>query len=1012
MTIDTGLKTQRGVRNPRNPIVMQLGADGFEDAVEIGRGGFGVVYRCTQVELDRVVAVKVLTVHLDENRPRFQREQRAMARLTGQPNIVAVLQVGESHDGHPYLVMPYCRGGCIQTEITKLGRLPLEDALRVGVKISAALESAHRLEIVHRDVKPSNVLLTEYGEPVLTDFGVAHIAGGFTTGTGVLTGSPGFTAPEVIRGDAPDRASDVYGLAATLFCALSGHPPFERRGGESVTAQLARIGVEPIPDLREHGVPVDVADVIDKALSRDPRDRPAMVELGEALQNLEADHGLAIDEMALQDATGTGERAQRSVPSTSVGRARGNLPAPLASFVGRAAEIAELCALLRSSRLVTLAGVGGVGKTTLAVHAARNQVPHFDDGVWLVELGELSDGSLLTGVAASALGIRDQIARPLADVMVETLAERNALVVFDNCEQVIDDAASLIATLLAGCPQLRIVATSREVLGITGETVLPLSPLPYPDTDSIPSRAKLARYDAVALFVERARTAEPSFTLTQDNAAAVARICAQLDGLPLAIELAAARLRAMSVDQIADRLSDRFKLLTRGRRGAPTRQQTLSWCIGWSYDRCTPREQRLWARLSVFAGSFELGAAREVCAQGISEMSNMSREDLIDELCALVDKSILIRNEDDGVVRFRLLATLREYGKMHISDADEYPLLQRRHLGWYQQLLRDAFDQNYSKHQVRWHRCLRREMSNLQEALQFGLEDAPTVALEMAGNMRHIWATTGMLEEGRRWLERALDATPAEPTPERMKAVAAVAMFADLQFDWPTAARRVNEARALLEVVPDPVTSGLIDWSEGFGALLRGEIDQAQACAERALAGTQDFEVHNLSMTLMVLRFLIAGDAESALRWSEKALELSESRRETVARSYMLGCVGVSRFALGDLELAESVLSEGLRVCRLIDYSWTGAQILEILAWVAAAKDDPLRAVVLMAASTSVSQASGTSSTTIGIAGLFHEQCHGQVRQQLPPIEFETASIEGGSLTFDEAAAFALGEYF
>ena len=997
-------------RNLRNPIVAQLSADGFEDASEIGRGGFGVVYRCTEVELDRLVAVKVLTIDLDENRPRFEREQRAMAKLTGHPNIVAVLQVGETYDGHPYLVMPFYRHDCMQTQIDRLGRLPVEDTLRLGIKIAGALESAHRLQIVHRDVKPANVMLTDYDEPALTDFGIAHMSGGFETQSGIITGSPAFTAPEVIRGEHPDHASDVYGLGATLYCALTGHAPFERRSGEQVVAQLMRIATEPVPDLTDQAIDADVAAVIHTALSRDARDRPGAAEFGEALQRLQAELGLAVDEMALRGAArcyGAGPRsAGPASRPTKPGRSRGNLPAPLAGFVGRGAELSEVAALISTSRLVTLAGIGGVGKTTLALQAAREQVPLFEDGVWLVELGDLSDASLLTGVAAAVLGIHDRAARPLAEVMVENLAERDALVVLDNCEHVIDAAAQLIETLLQGCPQLRILATSQEVLGIPGEAVLPLSPLPYPETDSVLNRHKLTQYDAVALFLERARTAQPGFTLTPHNADAVARICIQLDGLPLAIELAAARLRAMSVEQIADRLSHRFKLLTRGRRDAPTRQQTLSWCIAWSYQRCTPQEQQLWARLSVFAGTFELEGTRAICAD------DLSAEELLDELCALVDKSILIRTEDDGVVRFRLLATLREYGREHINAADDYERLQQRHFDWYRQLLGQANSEYFSKHQVRWINRLRREMPNLQEALQFAQSNAPADLLGVVIAMRHIWAANAMLQEERRWLELALSATPAEPTPDRVEALATLVMVAVLQADWTTMATRALEARALLKATSHPVAAGYLGCFEGFGALLRGELERAQSCSEAAMAMTDDFEVQSFAMMTLSFCFSIGGDPQRALHWSEKALALAEPRREAEVRAYMLGAVGLSRMTLGDLQTAERMMHEGLQVCRVTGYSWTGAQFLEALAWIAAANRDPRRAAVLLAASTAISRTCGTDATTMSFAGRFHEVCERQAREELSENEFETASIEGNSMSFQEAASFALGEYF
>lgn len=265
-----------------------LAAAGFERAREIGRGGFGVVYRCVQSELDRVVAVKVLTADLEDNRPRFIREQQAMARLTGHPNIVPVLQVGQTAKGQPFLVMPFYPRGSLHTRIFQDGVVGLDEVLHIGVKLAGALDCAHRQDIVHRDVKPANILLTDYGEPALTDFGIAHFAGGFETATGVFTGSPAYTAPEVLAGESAGAASDVYGLGATLFTALTGHAAFERLDGEQVVAQFVRITTGPEPDLGRHGVPAEVAEVVARAMARDPGSRPTASELGEQLRRLQA----------------------------------------------------------------------------------------------------------------------------------------------------------------------------------------------------------------------------------------------------------------------------------------------------------------------------------------------------------------------------------------------------------------------------------------------------------------------------------------------------------------------------------------------------------------------------------------------------------------------------------------------------------------------------------------------------------------------------------------------------
>src|SRR5271166_932165 len=281
-------------------ISAELRNAGFDDVAEVGRGGFGIVFRCRQPALDRTVAVKVLTSHLDpDNLDRFLREQRAMGRLSGHPHIVTILQVGSTASGRPFIVMQYHAKDSLEVLIRRHGPLDWCETLSIGVKLAGALEAAHRVGTLHRDVKPANILLTDYGEPQLTDFGIARIAGGFQTSTGVITGSPAFTAPEVLEGATPTAQSDVYSLGATLFCALTGHAAFERRSGEQVVAQFLRITSHPIPDLCEQGLPADVAAVIERAMARNPADRPASAAaFGEELRDIQRSHGVAVDEMA------------------------------------------------------------------------------------------------------------------------------------------------------------------------------------------------------------------------------------------------------------------------------------------------------------------------------------------------------------------------------------------------------------------------------------------------------------------------------------------------------------------------------------------------------------------------------------------------------------------------------------------------------------------------------------------------------------------------------------------
>jgi predicted ATPase/DNA-binding CsgD family transcriptional regulator len=359
----------------------------------------------------------------------------------------------------------------------------------------------------------------------------------------------------------------------------------------------------------------------------------------------------------------------------------GNLPLQLTSFVGRRSEVAEVKRMLSASRLVTLKGPGGVGKTRLALKVATDVRRAFGDGVWLVELGQLRDPALLPHTLAESVGLWEQPGRPLTAALEEYLAPRRLLLVLDNCEHLVEAVAVEVDLLLRFCPELRVLATSREPLGILGEVMLSVPPLSVPDPHRPCSLPELSRFEAVRLFADRAASAVPDFDLTEDNQLAVVEICQRLDGLPLAIELAAVRLRALSAQEIAHRLSDRYQLLTTGSRAAPARQQTLRACIQWSYDLCSPPEQLLWARLAVFDGGFELNAAEGICAG-----DGLAQANMLDLVASLVDKSILV-GERGAVMRYRMLDSIREFGREKLQQTGEYAALRRRHRGWYADLV-------------------------------------------------------------------------------------------------------------------------------------------------------------------------------------------------------------------------------------------------------------------------------------------------------------------------------------
>ncbi|AKE87973.1 protein kinase domain-containing protein [Rhodococcus aetherivorans] len=1007
--------TQRGTVGS---VAAELAAAGFGDAREIGRGGFGIVYRCTQTALERTVAVKVLTADLDEpNRARFLREQRAAGRLTGHPHIVNVLHVDITDTGRPFLVMPYHAQGSVAARIRRHGPLPLEEALRLGVKIAGALATAHHLGIVHRDVKPGNILLTDYGEPALTDFGIAHITGGFVTTTGVVTGSPAYTAPEVIAGAPPSPAADVYGLGATLFTALTGHAAFERRSGEQVMAQFLRITAEPVPDPRQHGVPEDVSALIEEAMAGDPAHRPSAAQLGQRLREIQRRHGFPVSEMALQteaepDSASPGREAAakepapaRHAPSAPVGEAgrTGALPLELTSFVDRRTELAETTRRLSSSRLVTLTGIGGVGKTRLAVRVAATTHEQFPDGVWLVELGELRDESLVAGVVAGTLGLRDASARPPQQVLVDFLAPRRALVVLDNCEQVVAAVTALAEAVLRVCPQVRLLATSRERLGIGGEAVLPVPPLPVPDPDRLPAGRQ--GNDAMALFAERAAEIVPGFELTANNTATVARICRRLDGLPLPIELAAARLRAMSLEQILGRLTDRFALLTRGSRGAPSRQQTLRTCLDWSHELCTPVEQRVWAQLAVFAGSVDLDAAAQVC--------DLPADELLDTISSLVDKSILTREDAGAVVRFRMLETVRDYGREKAQESGEILALRRRHRRWYERLAVAAEADWISARQLEWITTLKRELPNLREALEFCVSDDPEAGLRTASALFPFWFSQGLFGEGRRWLDRFLADSTGHPTIDRAKAIYADSMMAGLQGDLRASIALVEQGRALVDQTTEPMLRAHVDLADGYLALFGGHLPEARAYFQRALdvfVGREDLLLQVVAVGILGVVFELLDETELAVECYERVLAMTEAHEEVVYRSYTLWALAIAVWRRGDHGHAVRLLGQALEACRRVNDRLNASICVQAMAWIAADEHEAQRAVVLMGAAEQLSRSVGSPSVFFPDLLTYQDEWERTTRGMMSDHAFAAARRQGGVLGFDAVLAYALGE--
>ncbi|WP_225993119.1 ATP-binding protein [Actinomadura rudentiformis] len=673
--------------------------------------------------------------------------------------------------------------------------------------------------------------------------------------------------------------------------------------------------------------------------------------------------------------------------------------------MGRRHEVAEVRRMLSTSRTVTLMGVGGVGKTRLAIRVATIMERSFADGVWLVQLADLEKPELLVPTVLESMEIRDHSNRPPMDVLIEHLAGRQALLVLDNCEHLLHECAVLAETLLRATPDLRILATSRHVLGIAGEQTFPVPTLPVPDSGSHGAAAS----DAVQLFTERAQAVLPEFELTEDNREAVELICRRLDGLPLGIELAAVRLRVLSVWQLLDRLDDRFRLLTTGSRAVLPRHQTLRALIDWSHALCTEQERLLWARASVFSGGLDLEAAEAVCAG-----DGIAREDVVDLVIGLVEKSILTREEHPATVRYRLLETIRQYGRERLADSGQSEELVRRHRDYYRRLAAEARRRLFGPDQVGWLARLQLEHANLRTALANCFarpEDAP-VGAGMAADLLYHWITSYYLVEGRRWLDRAL-ATCTERGEVRARALWADSWLAIIQAEPAKAGEMLEESKAIGEELELESVLGYVAVFSGMIAMYAQEPEKAIALYEEAVArhrSTGDPVGLALALIRLSLAHSFLGDSARAIAVGEEGIAVCEAHGEGWHKAYAQMALGIEIWRQGDVRRATEMEQESLRFNRSLDDPLGIGVNLEVLAWIAATEEQYPRAARLLGIVETAWKAIGAPLSGYGHLVHFHDECEARTREALGPAAFDEDLQWGAGLPYDDALAYALEE--
>src|SRR6516165_803675 len=693
------------------------------------------------------------------------------------------------------------------------------------------------------------------------------------------------------------------------------------------------------------------------------------------------------------------------------GRVTGNLPAELTSFVGHRGELAEVRRLLAASRLVTLTGPGGVGKTRLALRAAAGLRRAFRDGVWLVPFDQLRDEALVAQAVEGALGLQDRAGYAPAASLSEFLAGRQLLLVLDNCEHVVDAVAKLADVLLRAAAGLRVLATSRETLTIDGETVLAVPPLAAPDAGERLRVAELAQFAAAALFAERAAQVVPGFAVTEANAAAVAGICRRLEGMPLAIELAAAQIPVLSAEQIEERLGDRLGLLTRGGRARPARQQTLRASIEWSYELCSPAERLLWARCSVFAGGFQLDAAEGICADDWLPAGGV-----LELLAALVAKSILTAGHSKGVARYRLPETLREFGQERLHESGEDTALRRRHRDWHEQLARRANTGCLSPRLADLEARLFREHANVQAAQDFCQAEPgeAEAGLRIALHVWHLYYwSAGHVSEGRHRLGQVL-AEVREPTVWRARGLLLAGFLAAVGGDHGAAQPLLERGSGLADQLNDPATRAFAAWAAGHVFEMAGDLPQAIAEFEDGLAVLPvAFRGPPRAQLLLGLATAagLAGDEERAVACHREALALTEAGGEFIRHpysTYPLWALGVAAWRHGDLDRATGLQQQSLRLWARHNDRMGSSWCVEVLAWIAASGHQYERAAVLLGAATGLWQSIGTTHESHQPMAGHHRDCELQTRQALGETAYQAAYHCGLDLPAEDVLACAL----
>ena len=916
---------------------------------QLGSGGMGVVYEAEDIRLGRRVALKFLPEKLvcDERAlRRFEREARAASSLN-HSNICTIYEV-EEHDHQPVIVMELFEGMSLKQRIQQ-GPIATDELLDFGIQTSDALAAAHAKGIIHRDIKPGNMLIVGYGRIKILDFGLAKVCAPRVvadqseeeslTLDGVIPGTTSYMSPEQVRGEEIDARSDLFSLGVVLYEMATAQKPFV--GKNRVLLMDAILNAKPTPVTKMNpSVPAALETIIARTLEKKrenrfqraadicsdlkrlkgkPEKAPAAVANPVPVMPNSRPAGNIFTRYLARELAAIRERFSEK-PVKRVEARSASLPVQRTGFVGREKETAALKELLlrQNVRLVTVTGPGGIGKTRLVVQVAIGLGERFPGGVYFVPLSSLSDPGLIASMIVQTLGIREAGGQSALEILNRNLQDTSyppRLLLLDNFEHLVQ-AAPTVADLLASGPNIKILVTSRAALHVYGEHEFPVPPLALPDSRSKLSVEFLSRCPAVALFAQRAVAAKPGFELNQENALTVAEICTRLDGLPLAIELAAARVKVLSPSLMLTRLASRLQLLTGGARDLPQRQQTLRAAIDWSYDLLSAAEQKLFRRLSVFVGGCNLEGVEAVCdAKADLDLG------LLDGMASMVDKSLVQQVEPaKGESRFVMLDTIREYALEKLEASGEQLLTKRAHAAYCLVLAEEATEE-IGAQAVEWQERFGIEHENFRAGLEWLTETGDAEwGLRLGTALFRFWEIREHLAEGRDRLGKLLKlAGAAAPTKARARALFAAGALAGEQGDYASAGALIGESQEIARQLGDKMGVAVSLNALAVFASDRGEAATARALFEEGLAlwrelGDQKAVARALSNLANVLK--VQRDYDRAHALYVECLSIFQGLGDRTGVAWSLNYQGDVARDRGDTAAARKLYEQGLGIFR------------------------------------------------------------------------------------------------